>query len=348
MVMEGKDSVSVMEEPKHSSNVIFKKIDQFFTFVKSFREATILMIIFLFSLLIHILTPHFLVSDNIKSTVIGLSADGICVIGMTVALVSGGFDLSIGSIVALSGVIAGTLFLHGVNIWLACLVALLVCLLCGLINGLFIGKIGINPLIITLAMMGIARGVAYVLTTGFPQSISGVSDAFSFLGRGQIIGIPVMVLIFVLLAVFGDFMMRKSTKMRKVFYTGSNEKAAILSGIDTSNVKLGVYILSAFLASLAGLLTLARFGVAIPTAGQNSEMRAISAAVIGGASLSGGEGTILGAVLGVVLLNIINNALVLLKVDVYWQTLISGVILLLAVSIDHFTHKNKAKKIMNN
>jgi ribose transport system permease protein len=213
-----------------------------------------------------------------------------------------------------------------------------------LINGYFIGKVGLNPLITTLGMMGIARGAAYVVTQGSPISLFGVPKSFEFIGSGRMAGIPVIVIFFIIIAAIGDFLMRRSEPMRKVFYTGSNEKAALLSGINTGNVKMGVYLLTALLAACAGILSLARFTVATPTAGIGAELRVISAAVIGGASLSGGEGTILGAVLGVILLNIINNGLILMNVSVYWQDLIGGAILLVAVTVDLLTHRKKIRK----
>jgi len=317
-----------------------------FNTVKSIREATILLTIIVFSAIISFLAPNFFTVDNLRTTAIGMSSDGIIAIGMTVALVSGGFDLSVGSVMGASSVIAGGLYLAGMNIWLGCLISIAVCLLLGFFDGLLIGKVGINGFIITLGMMQMARGIAYVVTTGSPQSLSSVPASFDFIGKGHVLGIPFIVMVFIVLAIIGDLLMRKSAPFRKVFYVGSNQKAASLSGINVSKVKIGVYTLTALLSSIAGILTLARFGVATPTAGQGTEMRVISAAVIGGASLSGGEGTILGAVLGIILLNLINNALVLLKVSVYWQQLISGIILIAAVSIDHISHLQKKRPVV--
>lgn len=313
--------------------------------ITGFRETSILLIIIILSIIMTFLTPHFFTAVNILTTAIGLATDGIIVIGMALALISGGFDLSVGSVMALSGVTAGSLFLAGTNIWLAAVVGMLVALLCGVVNGYFIGKVGLNPLITTLAMMGIARGAAFVMTKGSAYSLSGTDKSFTFLGSGSILGLPVLVIIFVLISLVADFLVRKSAPARNVFYTGSNEKGAILSGINTSNVKFTVYILTAALSGIAGILTLARFNVAVPTAGTGAELRVISAAVIGGASLNGGEGTVLGAVLGVILLNLINNALVLLNVSIYWQDLISGIILLIAVTVDFLSHRKKAKLI---
>jgi ribose transport system permease protein len=316
----------------------------------SIRETTVIMIIVMMVLVLSILSPHFLTRENIVSTAIGLSADGIITVGMTIVLISGGFDFSVGSVMSLSGIVAGFLYLSGANIWVACLIAILIGLACGLVNGAFIGYIGLNPFITTLAVMGIARGLSFVLTHGSPISLLGVSNSFTFMGQGEILGIPVIVAIFILIAIVGDFMIRRSELIRKVFYTGSNEKAAKFSGINTSKVKMQVYLLVAAFSSIAGILTLARFTVAAPTAGLGADasIRCISAAVIGGTSLSGGEGTILGSVLGIILLNIISNGLILLNVPVYWQDLINGVILITAVTIDYLSHKNKTKNLKLN
>ena len=306
---------------------------------KNIRELSILVIIIVFSIILRFLTPYFLTYDNLKTVAIGLSADGIIAIGMTIALISGGFDLSVGSVMALSGVTTATLYAGGLNIWLAALIGLLISALCGLVNGYFIGKVGLNPFITTLGMMGIARGIAYIITEGAYISLYDVSNIFLSLGGGNIFSIPYIVLIFIIIAYFADFLLRKSSPLRKVFYTGSNEEAAILSGINTKKVKLYVFVFTALLAGIAGILTLSRFQVATPTAGTGAELRVISAAVIGGASLKGGEGSIFGAVLGVILLNIINNALILLNISVYSQELVNGVVLISAVTLDYLSHR---------
>lgn len=306
------------------------------------RELSLVLIILGFGVVLSFLTPNFLSIANLSTTAVGLSSDGIIAVGMTVALVLGGFDLAVGSIMALSGVIAGALYLAGANIWVAMLIALAGGIFCGLINGYFIGKIGLHPFITTLGMMSIARGCSLVLTQGSPLSLSGMDESFSFLGSGKIAGFPMMVLFFLIIAVLMDFAMRRSAAMRQVFYVGSSEKAASLSGINVSRVKIGVYFLTALFATVAGILTLSRFNVAAPNAGQSAELRAIAACVIGGASLSGGEGTVLGAVLGVALLALVNNALILLNVSVYWQDLITGIVLISAVLVDFFTHRSSA------
>jgi len=264
---------------------------------------------------------------------------------MTIALISGGFDLSVGSIMGLSAVLTVVFTSNGINVWLASLAAVVICSGVGAVNGFLIGKVGLNAFITTLGVQQITRGAVFVLTQGSSIGLPGDSGvaAFKKIGQDSIAGIPIIVMIFIVMVIIGDFLVKKSSAAMKVFYIGSNEKATILSGINTKLVKTNVYILTAFLSAIAGILTASRFGVATSNTGEGVEMTVISAAVIGGASLSGGKGTILGTVLGVIMLSIINNALVLFNVDVNWQSLISGVILILAIVVDHISQKRKYK-----
>lgn len=311
--------------------------------IRSFKEFNILLVTIVLIIGISIKSPIFLSSSNIRTTLIGLACNGVIAIGMTLALVSGGFDLSVGAIMGLSACLTVVFASMGLNVWFAALLALVICVGVGVLTGTLIGRIGLNPFITTLGIQQIARGAVFVLTAGSSLSMPAGADitAFKKLGQSSIIGIPVIVLIFIFMAVMGDFLVKKSSAAMKVFYIGSNEKAAILSGINAKKVKQMVYIITASLAAVAGILTSARFGVATSNTGSGSEMTVISAAVIGGASLTGGKGTILGAVVGVIMLSVISNALVLFNVDVNWQSLISGVILILAILFDLLSHKRK-------
>jgi ribose transport system permease protein len=317
-------------------------IDGIIKVFSRFRSASIILFILLFGVIMSFLSPYFLTWDNLRTTIIGLCCDGIIAIGMTIVLISGSIDLSVGAVLGMAGAITGALFIHDVNIYLSCLVALVAGISLGLLNGLIISRTSISPMICTLGTMYIARGIAFVVTRGSPQSMKNVPDSFRVLGKGNIFGIPVIIIIFAAIALIFAFLMNKSAAMRKIFYVGSNEQSAEYSGINVVKVRIGVFLLSSFLAVIAGILTTSRFTVATPTAGEGSEMIAISVAVIGGASTGGGEGTIMGTVFGLILITLINNALVLLNVSVYWQKLISGGILLLAVLIDYFSHKNKS------
>jgi ribose transport system permease protein len=319
-------------------NSIFNKI-------RSFKELNIFLVTLVLIIGVSIKSPIFLSASNIRTTLIGLACNGIIAIGMTLALVSGGFDLSVGSIMGLAACLTVLFANIGFNVWLAAILSFVVCIGVGVITGVLIGRVGLNPFITTLGIQQIARGAVFVLTAGSSISLSYGKDITSYrnMGQSNIFGIPIIVLIFIIMAALGDFSVKRSSAAMKVFYIGSNEKAAILSGINAKKVKQNVYIITAALAAIAGILTAARFGVATSNTGSGSEMTVISAAVIGGASLTGGKGTIFGAVLGVIMLSVINNALVLFNVDVNWQSLISGVILILAILFDLLSHKRKYK-----
>jgi len=308
----------------------------------SIREASLATIILITATAMTFLTPGFMTRSNILTTLIGLSMDGIITVAMTIVLVMGGIDLGVGSVLAFASVLAGVLAIKvGLNIWLAVFITLLASVSAGSLVGYFVTRIGLSPFITTLGMMSIARGLAYVLTKGSPLSLGVISPAFDYIGQGSFLGIPNLILILILLVLIFDFLMRRSAVFRQIYYVGSNEKAARLSGINVDRIKFGVYVLSALLSGLAGILTLARFGVATPTAGVGAELRAIAGAVIGGASLSGGEGTIIGALLGVILVALVNDALILLNVSVYWQSLVTGIVLIAAVTIDMLAHHRR-------
>jgi ribose transport system permease protein len=207
--------------------------------------------------------------------------------------------------------------------------------------GIFVTKVGLNFFITTLAFMGIARGLCFVITQGTPLSLFALPKSFKFIGQGTVYSLPFTIFLFAVIVVISDYLMRKSSLARKVFYTGSNEKAAIFSGIKTHRVKIGTCILCSTLAGMAGIIYMSRFGASIPGFGIGLELNAISAVVIGGASLTGGVGTVLGSILGIALLQTITGSMVLLDVSPYWQDLIRGCILLGAVSLDHIRHTRK-------
>jgi ribose transport system permease protein len=303
-----------------------------------FREGTLILTIIGICILMSFLSPYFFTAENLRTTMLSFAINGIVVIGMTIVLVNGGIDLSVGSVMAVIGAIAGRLYQSGVSIWIAAPVALVIGALLGAMNGFFITRIGLSPFITTLAMLSIARGAAFVVTQGIPLSLYSMPNSFKLIGKGDLLGIPVVIIIFVVFVIFADFLMRRSTILRRVVYTGSSEKAAIFSGINVRSVKMGVYVLSSFLAGLGGILSIARFATATPYFASGLELQAISACVIGGASLAGGDGSIVGSVFGIALLAIITTSMILLNVSVYWQDLVSGLILLTAVSIDYFTH----------
>lgn len=305
------------------------------------RETGLIVIILALFLIMSFASPYFLTWANMRAMSMAFAVDGILVVGMTILLISGGIDLSVGSVTAFAMVIAGWLFLNGVDPWLASGISILICTGIGAFMGFFVTKVGLHHFIVSLAIMVIARGACLLFTGGRPLGLYTLPPEFKFIGQGSIGPVPVVIVIFVIFVVAFDFMLRKTTMFRKVFYTGSNEKAAAYSGIRTKKVIFLTTTLCSALCGVAGIIFMARFGSAQPTFGLGLELTIIAAAVIGGASLNGGSGSILGAILGVVLLSLVSSSLALLDVSVYWQDIIRGSILLSAVTIDHYLNKRR-------
>ncbi|GIL11447.1 MAG: ABC transporter permease [Chloroflexi bacterium] len=301
------------------------------------REFALIVMIVLIGLVLQAATGRFLTTANLNAIMLGFATSAIIVVGMTSALVSGGFDLSVGSVFALGGVTAAIALRANIPIGLSILIGVGVGMLAGFTTGTLITRAGINPFIATLGMMSIARGAGYAITEGSP--LANLPKDFFIYGQGQIFGVPNLVIIAFLIVIVGDILMRRAALFRQIYYVGGNEDAARLSGINVNRVKLGVYTLSGLLAALAGVLSVSRFTVADPGAGTGEELRIIAACIIGGSSLQGGKGTVFGGLLGLIFVGFINNGMVLLRVPVYWQTLAMGAILLLAVGFDTLSQR---------
>ncbi len=311
------------------------------------REFFLVVLIIFIAIVLHLETGHFLTGRNMRAIALGFSAHGIMAVGMAAALVSGGFDLSVGSVYAVGGVVTAValredMALGGLPIELAMALGTLAGVIAGLINGLLITKAGINPFITTLGMMSIARGVGYVITEGSP--IARLPQEFFKYGQGAaFFGIPNVIVIALVIIFIGDILMRRSAVFRQIYYVGGNPEAARLSGINVDRVRIGVFTLSGMLAAFAGVLSVSRFTVADPGTGMGFELQVIAACIIGGASLNGGKGTVLGALLGLIFVGFINNGMVQLRVPVYWQNLAMGVILLVAVGSDTLSQRLQAR-----
>lgn len=303
------------------------------------RETRILAIILVVSVGLSVTTPYFLTQSNLNALGIGLVTDAVIAIAMTMILIAGGFDLSVGSVLALSGVIVANLLHGGVNLPTAVLVTFACAAFIGLINGVVITKIKVNPLITTLGMMSIAASITLVISGGAP--IANLPRSFLFLGQGKIFSIPVSVLVVLTLIIIADILLRRTRWLRLLYYIGGNERAALLSGIPVDRVRILIYIFCSVMAGFAGIIATSRLSSAFPLAGAGTEMRVISACVIGGCSLAGGEGSVWGSLLGVLLMAIINNGLVLLNVSVYWQGIVSGLILIVAVAFDMLSRRRQ-------
>lgn len=301
------------------------------------REFFLVALIILIGIVLQLITGRFVTVPNLNAISLGFATSAIIVVGMTAALVSGGFDLSVGSVFAMGGVICAVALRAGLPIPIAMGCGIGSGIIAGLINGLLITKVDINPFITTLGMMGIARGISLAITGG--TTLAGLPSEFYVFGQGRTLDIPNLILIALFAILLGDLLMRRSSAFRQIYYVGGNEEAARLSGINVDLVKIGVYTLSGCLAALAGVLSVSRFTVADPGTGMGEELRIIAACIIGGCSLRGGKGTVIGGLFGLIFVGFINNAMILLRIPVYWQQLSMGVVLLLAVGFDTLSQR---------
>lgn len=282
----------------------------------------------------------FLSSSNIISVIRQFSFYGILAIGMCMVIITGGIDISVGSVFALSGVISCmSIAKWGVPVPLGVMLGLLAGGLMGYFNGFCVTILNLPPMIATLGMQSIARGVAYTVTGGYP--IGSLPDAFKFIGLGNIFGIPTPIVLMVVLAALAVFFLNKTVIGRRIYAIGGNEEGARISGVAVNRVKRLVYTICGLTAAISGIAMAARLGVGQSTAGQGYEMDAIAATVIGGASLSGGSGSIVGAIIGAAIMGVLRNGLVLLDVSAYWQQTVIGLVIIAAVSLDNLRHVNK-------
>ena len=279
------------------------------------------------------ISPVFLTYRNIINIIRQMSVVGTIAVGMTIIIITGGIDLSPGSVIALVGVVAASFAHPGDHTLLITLFAGAGAgLLAGFINGSLISATGIPPFIVTLGMMTAARGVALLYSGGRP--IGNLSDSFRFLGSGYIFGIPVPIIIFAIVALIGHILLNKTTFGKLIYAVGGNEEAAVVCGVNVKRVKLFVYTFGGFCAAIAGMVLTARVSAGSPSAGLSYELDAIAATIIGGTSFNGGVGTITGTIIGALILGTLNNGLDLIGVSSYWQQISKGVIIVGAIILD--------------
>jgi ribose/xylose/arabinose/galactoside ABC-type transport system permease subunit len=283
---------------------------------------------------------------NLLNIALSVSVIGILGVGMTAVILTGGIDLSVGSGVALTGVIAvmvanavaaGSAHASLLPVVAALAAALLVGASAGVFTGVTVARLGVPSFLITLALLSIERGLAFVLSSG--RSMSGLPPAFEWLGQGALLGVPVPVWLTALVFAVGWFVLARTTWGRWVYAVGGNQEAAWLAGIDTRAVIVWVYVANGLLVGLAGVVLAARLGAAVPDAGLGYELDVIAAVVVGGTALTGGRGSVLGTLIGATCIAILNNALNLANVDPYLQRIVVGVVILAAVLGDRLRHR---------
>ncbi len=279
-----------------------------------------------------IASPHFLTTTNLSSVVRQTAVINIMALGMTMIIIGGGIDLSVGSILAMGGLLGSMAMEKGVPIIPAVFVGILTGLVCGFLNGLMTTQLRINPFIVTLGTLGIYRGVALMISNGLP--VHNLPPAFSYLGEGTLLGIPFVWFLLVVCAVIVHIVLERTKHGRYVFAIGSNPEAALYAGIPTSFHTMTVYTIGGALTGLAGMIEASRLMTGQPTAGQGYELQAIAAVRIGGGSLRGGEGTVVGTLVGAFIMGLLANGSDLLGISPYLQQAIIGAVIIAAVAVD--------------
>jgi ribose transport system permease protein len=308
-----------------------------------------LIALFVLCLIIGLLSDKFFTVSNFWNVLRQISVNICLSVGMTLVVLMAGIDLSVGSVLALCGAITAGLFKMGIevpsqNLYVgftllgASLAGILTGALLGFFNGFVITRFKVPSFVATLAMLTVARGLTMLWTKGFP--ISGLGEQFAYMGTGWFLGVPVPVWISAIVVALAVFLSDKTKLGRYIYAIGGNENASLLSGININKVKIIVYTIAGALAAVGGLMVTSRLDSAQPNAGTGYELDSIAAVVIGGTSLSGGKGSIWGTVLGAIIIGVLNNGLVLLNVSPFWQQVVKGFVILLAVIIDKVNSKN--------
>jgi ribose transport system permease protein len=309
--------------------------------VVKWRNLTLLVLIMMMVLVISQITPYFLTLTNMRTLGLAVSFNAIAAIGMTILMIGGAIDLSIGSVYGIASILTGMLISNGFPILPAILLGLTIGGSIGLVNGLLVNKFLLSPFLATLGTMTLFRGLIWVVSGG--HSVVGLPKTFTILGQTKILDVQMPVYIMLVLVIIFDFLLRRSTFFRQIFYIGNNRDSAIFSGIKAKRVIGIAFVLSGVIAAFAGILDGSRLGAIYIQAGIGLEFQVITAAVIGGASLNGGKGSILGSFLGSIVMVILTNVFNLIGVSIYWQNVIVGSILISVVAIDYLITPKSVK-----
>lgn len=310
------------------------------------RTTTLLLIIIFASVFISFFEPRFLSTRNITSLFMGMTYELFLAMGMTLVLILGGIDLSVGSVLGLAGVTLTMLLSQhqpfGLSIPLAIFIGLSVSALMGLINGLNVSKLKIAPFVATLGMMAIARGLGTVWTSGW--YVSGLPEGYVQIGQGTLFGIPYPIYFAVGIMIIFSILLKRWQPLSQAYYIGQNPEAAKMSGLRVSTIMTAGYVVSGLFAGIAALFMTSRLAVGFFQFGLTGELNAIAAAVIGGASFAGGRGSLFGTFLGVLLIAVINNGFVLLQGDPNYKTLVQGLIVFVAIGVDAYRRRNEVRE----
>lgn len=309
---------------------------------KLLSQFAILIALIILLIFFSVTTDGFLSTTNIFNIMRQVAVNGIAAVGMTMVIVTGGIDISVGSMMGVASVCCATLMVRGMHPVLAVLLVLLLGLAIGTAHGCFVYDIGLPPMIATLATMSILRGVTYIISGGLP--VYGFPEGFNVIGQGYIGPVPVPVIIMVICFVIGWFILERTSFGRYVYGVGSNREASRLSGVNVRKVIYGVYGLCGMLAAMSGVVLLSRVNSGQPKAGESYEMDIITAVVLGGVSTNGGEGRIGNVIIGLLLMGVLLNGMVMMNIPDYYQRVVKGFVLLLAISYDKLSQKRANKK----
>ncbi|KPF41274.1 ABC transporter permease [Rhizobium sp. AAP43] len=324
------------------------------------RMRTFVALILVFAFFA-IAAPNFLSGANMLIISKHVALNALLAIGMTFVIVSGGIDLSVGSIVGLCAMVAGYLVLYGVDLQIGyslqfntleiCLIVAVVGVVIGLVNGLLITKLNVAPFIATLGTLYVARGAALLFSDGrtFPNLAGNPdygSDTFRLIGSGSLFGFPLSVWIMVVVALLAAYLATRTPLGRHIYAVGGNERGAALSGVNVDRIKLFVYMFSGFCAALVGLIIASQLQASHPATGETFELNAIAAAVLGGTSMSGGRGRIGGTIVGAFVIGILADGLIMMGVSSFWQTVIKGLVIIAAVVVDQVQQKLQARVVL--
>jgi len=286
-----------------------------------------------------VFSKSFLSTNNMINILRQISITGICAVGMTTVILTSGIDLSVGSVIGFTSVFGAIMLTNGVPIIITVIIVLFIGLFAGTIIATCINYLFIPPLITTLGLMTAIRGAVYLISGGMP--VYGLPEKFKFLGQGNVIGIPISVLIMVAVFIVGFIILNKTVFGRSVYGIGGNEEAARLSGVNIKKVIYNVYMLEGFFAALAGLILMSKVNSGQPSAGDGYEMDIITAVVLGGVSVSGGEGKIFKVIIGVLFMGVLANGMLMMNISEYWQRVVKGLVLLVAVAVDIYSKKKR-------
>lgn len=304
------------------------------------QEYAIYFILLLLIIVFSVLSDTFFTHENLINILRQVAIMGICSVGMTFVILTGGIDLSVGSVIGVAAIVTARLMVSGMNPVLACLITLVISVVIGLINAFFVVEIKLPALIATLATQIMLRGVCYILSGGIP--IYGFTDKFKVIGQGYVGFVPVPVIIMAIVFAVGIFVLGWTRYGRRVYGFGNSEEVSRLSGVNVKMIGYSVYIICAALAAIAGIVMLSRVNSAQPNAGDSYEMNVITSVVIGGVSINGGEGKLGSVVVGVLIIGVLMNGMVMMNISEYYQWLVKGAVLLFAVSYDKLMSRKKS------